>query len=313
MAESEIQQALIERRDQQIQDSGEMLNARIVRARVNTIQSVMQAVMKADTHYGKLPGTNQPTLYKAGAEILLTTFMIAVLPDVEDLSTQDAVRFRVFAKGVHQTSGRVIGIGVGECSSDEEKYRWRAAVCDEEYMDTPEDRRRVKYKQRWGKRRGERETVKIQQVRTEPADLSNTVLKMAKKRALVDLTLTATAASDMFAQDLEDLPEHLRATVVDDHRGPEPEAEPVQENGTARTRQRMEAKRAPSDKAPNAPEAGPAEDPMTEEEVAAMFDNVDDIADLNFVSEHIERVADFEARARLRKTASAKAKELANG
>jgi hypothetical protein len=43
--------------------------------------------------------------------------------------------------------------------------------------------------------------------RVENADLAdtyNTVLKMAKKRALVDATLTATAASDIFNQDLED-------------------------------------------------------------------------------------------------------------
>ena len=38
-----------------------------------------------------------------------------------------------------------------------------------------------------------------------PADHYNTVLKMAKKRALVDAVLTTTAASDIFAQDLEDL------------------------------------------------------------------------------------------------------------
>lgn len=37
----------------------------------------------------------------------------------------------------------------------------------------------------------------------------NTVLKMAKKRALVDAVLTATAASDIFAQDLEDLEDKI--------------------------------------------------------------------------------------------------------
>jgi hypothetical protein len=36
------------------------------------------------------------------------------------------------------------------------------------------------------------------------ADLYNTVLKMAKKRAFVDATITATAASDFFTQDVED-------------------------------------------------------------------------------------------------------------
>ena len=37
------------------------------------------------------------------------------------------------------------------------------------------------------------------------ADVYNVVLKQAKKRALVDAVLTATAASDLFTQDLEDL------------------------------------------------------------------------------------------------------------
>ena len=40
-----------------------------------------------------------------------------------------------------------------------------------------------------------------------PADYYNTVLKMAKKRAHVDAVLTATAASDIFTQDVEDMPE----------------------------------------------------------------------------------------------------------
>ena len=41
----------------------------------------------------------------------------------------------------------------------------------------------------------------------------NTVLKMAKKRALVDAVLTATAASDIFTQDLEDISANLAASM----------------------------------------------------------------------------------------------------
>jgi hypothetical protein len=43
----------------------------------------------------------------------------------------------------------------------------------------------------------------------DPADQYNTVLKMAKKRAHVDATLTATAASDIFTQDVEDFAENV--------------------------------------------------------------------------------------------------------
>ncbi len=176
------------------------LTAVEVRSHVNLIQQVMEAVMKKDTHYGVIPGCKQPSLYKAGSEVLLTTFRIAVIPEVHDLSTADEIRYRVTAKGVHQLTNVVVGCGIGECSSSEDKYKWRNAVSSEEFNATPETHRRIKY----GK------TYTANQVRTHPADLANTVLKMAKKRAQIDLTLTATGASDIFTQDIEDLPDELK-------------------------------------------------------------------------------------------------------
>jgi hypothetical protein len=47
-----------------------------------------------------------------------------------------------------------------------------------------------------------------------PADYYNTVLKMAKKRAHVDAILTATAASDIFTQDIEDMPEVINGEII---------------------------------------------------------------------------------------------------
>jgi hypothetical protein len=179
------------------------LTAADVRAHVNLIQQVMQGVMKEGTHFGTIPGTKQPTLYKAGSEVLLTTFRIAVDPIVEDLSTADEIRYRIKCRGVHQLSEIVVGHGVGECSTNEDKYKWRKAICEEEYNAMPENRRRIK----WAN--GRNGVYTIRQVRTEAADLANTVLKMAKKRAQIDLTLTCTSASDVFQQDLEDLPPEL--------------------------------------------------------------------------------------------------------
>ena len=175
-----------------------------MRAQVNLVQEVMQAVMKKDTHYGVIPGSKKPSLFKPGAEVLAATFRIAVSYRVEDLSTDDHIRYRVTAVGTHQTSGIVLGDGMGECSSGEEKYKWRRAICDEEFEATPENRRRIKF----GKYNGKVEKTK--QVRTEPADQANTILKMACKRAQVAMTLNVTAASDIFTQDIEDLPEELR-------------------------------------------------------------------------------------------------------
>lgn len=187
------------------------LTAVQIKAQVNLIQEVMQAVMKQDIHYGTIPGTPKPTLYKAGAEKILSTFKIGVDPESEDLSVGDEVRYRVKAKGFDQLSGALLGVGVGECSSSEEKYKWRRPVCDEEFDETPEDRKRIV----WKRGSGNNPNYQVKQVRTNPADVANTILKMAKKRAQIDLTLTVTAASDVFDQDLEDLPEELRQEAAE--------------------------------------------------------------------------------------------------
>jgi hypothetical protein len=176
-----------------------------IRERVNLVQEVMRAVMKEGVHYGKIPGTPKPTLYKAGAEVLCVAFRIAPSYRVEDLGVDGIARCRVTCIGTHQTTGIVLGEGVGECSSAEEKYKWRKSLCAEEFDVTPETMRRIKFA------KGDRGAIyKTPQIRTEPADQANTVLKMASKRAHVAMTLTVTGASDMFSQDIEDLPEELR-------------------------------------------------------------------------------------------------------
>lgn len=186
------------------------LTAVEIRAGVNLIQEVMKSVMKKDVHYGTIPGTPKPTLYKAGAEKILSTFRIAVDPMTEDLSTSDEARYRVTARATNQATGTHLGSGLGECSSSEEKYRWRAAICQQEFEETPEDRRREVWK------KGREGPYKVRQVRTHSVDVANTILKMATKRAVIAVTLQVTAASDIFAQDIEDLPEELQQAIAQD-------------------------------------------------------------------------------------------------
>lgn len=193
-----------------IQPQSAALTAAQMKGHVQLIQQVMGAVMKEGVHYGEIPGTDKPTLLKPGAEVLMSTFRIAVDPQIDDLSSADEIRYRVRCIGTHQTTGIVMGAGIGECSSNEEKYKWKRAN-RREFDHTPEDRRRIKF----GYDRQKREEYEIQQVRTEPADVANTILKMAKKRALVDFTLTALAASDCFAQDLEEMDESLRESLTE--------------------------------------------------------------------------------------------------
>ncbi len=183
----------------------EPLTAMQIRAQVNRIQEVMKAVMKKGVHYGTVPGCgDKPTLLKPGAEKIMATFRLAADPQAEDLSGPDEVRYRVKVL-ILAADGSFVGAGIGECSSEEEKYKWKKAVCDEEFAATPEDRRRNKWKAGWN---GKPATV-TKQIRTNPADVANTVLKMAKKRAMVDGVLTATAASDVFEQDIEEIPEEM--------------------------------------------------------------------------------------------------------
>ena len=165
---------------------------------VALVQEVMRAVMKPEVHYGVIPGTDKPTLYKQGAEVLCMAFRVADSYQVEDLSTPEVVRYRVTCIGTHQATGIVLGTGMGEASSGEEKYKWRKAW-DDEFNGTPANMRREK--------KGKYVT---KQVRTEPADLANTILKMANKRAKIAMTINVTACGDMFGQDLEDMDEALR-------------------------------------------------------------------------------------------------------
>lgn len=189
------------------------LTAVQVKAQVQRIQEVMAAVMQKDVHYGVIPGTQKPTLYKPGSEKILSTFRIAAHPkEIEDLSTFDEIRYRVKVYGVAMENENVLfGVGVGECSSNEEKYKWRRPVCDGEFNDTPDDRKRMK----WVKGYQDKPDYQIKQIRTNPSDVANTILKMAKKRAQIDMTLTATGASDVFDQDLEDLPEGIVEGVAE--------------------------------------------------------------------------------------------------
>lgn len=176
------------------------------------VQEILKAVMKQDVHYGVIPGTKKNTLYKPGAEILCAAFHIAPTYDYVEERFEDGVRYRVKCIGVHQGSTTVIAEGLGSCSSMEEKYKWRKTYSKREFGDAPADRKRLDY---WYDKSA-REEKEIMQVRVETADIENTLLKMASKRAMIAMVLNAVAASDVFAQDLEDLSEKVREHMTED-------------------------------------------------------------------------------------------------
>ena len=171
-----------------------------LKGRHDRIQDVLKKIMKQGVDYGTIPGCgDKRALLKPGAEKILSTFELAVKIEPEhitDLSEPGKVRYRIISPIVHIHSGLVVGHGVGECSSEEEKYAWKAAVCNEEWEECdPSDRR-----SKWKRGKSGSKNYQVKQIRTNPADVANTVLKMCKKRSVVDGTLTATGASDMFEQ-----------------------------------------------------------------------------------------------------------------
>ena len=204
-----------------------------IKAQVNLIQHVMKEVMQQDQHYGVIPGTGtKPTLLKAGAEKLCLTFRLD--PQYEIEQKQDGKHLTIMSKCTlwHIPTGQRYGSGMGSCSTLESKYAYRTSkrkcpACGSESI--------IKGKEEYGggwvcfkkaggcgaKFRDDAEEITSQVSGRVPnddvADQYNTVLKMANKRSLVAAVLNATAASDIFTQDIEDMAEvHLpneKATV----------------------------------------------------------------------------------------------------
>jgi hypothetical protein len=173
-------------------------------ARVRHIQTIREAVMKENVHYGKPFGESaKDSLWKPGAEVLCVTFGLAPRFIEMDLSTEDEFRISYVCELYTIGTNVYVASGVGECSSNELKYKWRGASCEEEFEATPENKRRIQYK-----KNRDGDVLQIQQIRTDIADSRNTIRKMSKKRSFVDAVLTATGASDMFEQDIEDMLEN---------------------------------------------------------------------------------------------------------
>lgn len=168
-------------------------------SRLNRLKEIQRQVMKQGTHYGKIPGCSQDSLWQPGSQVLNVAFGLGQEPvNIEEFRDENEIRYRVTTRVFLITTGTTIAYGVGECSSSEDKYAWRRPK-GVEWDNTAEDRRRIKYT----------DDSEIKQVRTNPADVSNTILKMATKRAEIKGTINALAASEVFTQDIEDLPEGM--------------------------------------------------------------------------------------------------------
>lgn len=190
--------------------------------------------LRESVDFGKVPGTDKPTLLKPGAEKILQLYGCAVEVETvrrdQDMAT-GYLYVECVARAVSIQSGAVVGTGLGACTSYESKYRWRWEWWNGKGAPTGDA---------WEtyQRRGGGTTWRRRIENRDLFDQWNTVLKMAKKRALVDLALTISGASEKFTQDVEDMPN----------------SEPVAET-THQTGQAIEG-RAPEQATENKPPAG---------------------------------------------------------
>jgi hypothetical protein len=194
------------------------LSVQEILSRKKLIDDVMRKVMRKGEHYGPgFPGDKKDNLLKPGADTLLSVFQLVATSDIQVVDLPGGHRDYRVSANIRTMAGALVAVGVGSCSTMEKKHRWRYAkpVCPgcsvESLMPS-------KYKEgEWycnpkgGGCSGsfpDAKVVKPAEAMVENADIAdvwNTCLKMAKKRALVDGAISATGCSDIFAQDAEDL------------------------------------------------------------------------------------------------------------
>lgn len=185
-------------------------------------QKLVHSQMVVNLDYGVIPGTTKPTLLKPGAEKIAKLLGLAdqyeVMDKVEDW---DKGFFAYTIRCILQDMGSqvVVSSGLGSCNTKEARYRWR-----EQKRKCPRCQQETIFKSKQAKGgwycfgkvggcganfiEGDKAIESQQTGRVENDDtfsLVNTVLKMARKRALVDAALSAGRLSAIFTQDMEDI------------------------------------------------------------------------------------------------------------
>lgn len=218
------------------------------RSRFQSLVAFTSDIMREGVDYGTIPGTNKPTLLKPGAEKLTTFFGLStrfdIIEKVEDwIGDQHGGEpfFYYWFRCEMRRGDLLIAEADGSCNSWESKYRYRTAErkCPKCGQTTI-----IKGKEQygggwlcWAKRGGcgakfkngdqAIEGQKLGRIpNPNPADIVNTIVKMAQKRALVATTLLAVNASEFYTQDMEDLAVEGDIIDVIPTKGPDWEATP---------------------------------------------------------------------------------------
>lgn len=188
------------------------------------MKQIHQAVMEPGVDYGTVQGIDKPFLQQPGAENLCLFYHLAP-SHVVDISTGDGITspplWVVIRCQLHvgSTDGPIVGEGVGAANSWETKHRRRFAELNCPACGQPHIRKSRQDDGGWfcwrklggcGATYADGDPKVESQERgqvdnPDPWDLLNTLLKMARKRALVDAAKGTTGTSWLYSQDPEDV------------------------------------------------------------------------------------------------------------
>lgn len=206
--------------------------------RRKSVVDLMKSVMTEGVHYGTLPGCgDKRSLAQAGAQALTSSFqLVPTYPTVRTEYQGEHITVNVLCS-LRTLGGVELSQGVGLCTTLESKYRFRKAArkcpeCGKESIIKGRD----EYGGGWvcftkkdgcgAKFKDGYKAIEDQQSglieNDKLADVYNTVVKMSKKRAFVDATITALGVSDLFTQDMDDID-------ISDLGTPEPTTSPRQQ------------------------------------------------------------------------------------
>lgn len=146
-------------------DTVEIQQVQATMNKISQFQQVVQQTLHQGHDFGIVPGTEKPTLLKPGAEKILMMMGLRSEFEIAD-STRD------FEKGFFQ-------------------YQVRCRLIKGDVIIT--------------EGLGACNTREKKYIKQDPYTIDNTILKMAKKRALVDAALLVASLSDLFTQDIEDM------------------------------------------------------------------------------------------------------------
>lgn len=178
---------------------------------------VIAKVLEPGRDFGSVPGTSdRQVLMKAGAERLLVSFGCYATTVIIDSEADHnmAVRYRL-AKWVDKPQpskdeqARMKALGLGRNKKFGERWAWQESEVEEgEAFGVYRYVVRTDIVHRAtghvvGSGLGSCSTAESKYIRA-PRDAENTVLKMAKKRSMVDAVLSTFGLSDRFTQDIEE-------------------------------------------------------------------------------------------------------------